>query len=157
MKRQNELREAKSIRSVHLWRYNYIRKALHILLNDSLIEMALYSDSAARDVCNFFAHPPTKGDEEFFDLVNRLPEISKQCPKPMDEYQAQMYKEDMESLGKLCYGSDSYFDDKRSDLEVAVDVHLEKWINIETTPLNGAEQGDARVLLSWLDKLHPAE
>ncbi len=155
-KQQRELAEAIAIRSVHFWRFNYIRKALDILLSDNIVKMALFTSSPVRDVCNFFAHPPGDANTESFDVVNRLPEFSKQCPHPMDEYQAEMYKGDMKKLGHLVYNSDKYYDEKRSDLESAIDNHLKSWINLENSPLEMPENADARILLTWLEKVRPS-
>ncbi|KLO04998.1 hypothetical protein SCHPADRAFT_896621 [Schizopora paradoxa] len=155
-KQERELAEAIAVRSVHLWRFNHIRKALEILLSDGIIKMALFVTSPVRDVCNFFAHPPGDANPESFDVVNRLPEFSKQCPKPMDEYQAEIYKADMNKLGQCVYNSDKYYDEKRDDLESAVDEYLKQWINFENSPLERPENADARILLTWLEQLQPS-
>ncbi len=75
----------------------------------------------------------------------------------MDELQAEMHKRDIKKLGQLVYNSDKYYDEKCSDLEHAVDKHLRHWINFDRLPLERPENGDARVLMSWLEHLQPTE
>ncbi len=125
-----KISEVTSIRSVHLWRFNVVMKALHIILNDNFIKLALFASSPARRTCNETIHIPNSASDGFSHTVGRLPEISKQTSHPMNEYEAEIYRRDAKILGEVMYNRDDYFQTNSADLEDVVDSHIKDWVNL---------------------------
>ncbi|KLO13757.1 hypothetical protein SCHPADRAFT_997080 [Schizopora paradoxa] len=152
-----KIAEVTAIRSVHLLRYNIIRKALSILLDDDLIKLSLLEDSDAQRVCDHYADDANALGRFYAHSLEGLPGAPDDTPMPMTEDQSKTYERDIRKIKEVLYESNAYFADARTELEISIDTYLKVWVRLGQTDSNVDMSADAGILLSWLDQLKPAE
>lgn len=150
-----KLRLSKKYCRVHERRFNYVRKALHILLNDNLIELALVKESDPRRVTNSIVHDEQDKKRFFKETVLLLGEISKQTKIRLTEAEIEAYKRDAGILGDVMYDSDDYFSKGESITEEALDQHLTRWFENPVVKNDVDPASDSNNILCWLDNLRP--
>ncbi len=152
---EQKLIDVTANQAVHLWRFNIIRKALFIALDDNLIELALFKTSRTRRKNNDFIHFPNNADVAFAGNLQLLPELTKDLPNPMTEEEADAYKRDIGNLSDMIYQRENYFQESRAEVENEMDTHLKKWVKFGQASTSEGINSDANVLLSWLNDLKP--
>ncbi|KLO06296.1 hypothetical protein SCHPADRAFT_946194 [Schizopora paradoxa] len=155
---ERDLDEVLANRAVHLWRFNIVRKALFILLDDNQIQLALFKTSKVRRLNNEFIHIPNKADEAFAVSLQQLPEVAKDIEDPLTEEEASRYQQDIASLSDMMYKHDNYFQESRDDIEKEMDEHMKIWVKHGgQVSAQNRINADALVLLSWLNEMNPLE
>ena len=169
---EDELKGCEDSRSSVLHEFNVLRKALNIVLDESLLQLAILGDSLLRKATNYFAHKKNDKSDIVLDALKWAQEVIEKAGMSDDadadaDAGAFDIQKETDKLVLLLYDSDDYFDKRDQTIELAVDNYLAV-VNegILAVPANHpADTGrrraqesrvsDFHILLQCLDTLYP--
>lgn len=125
------------------------------MLDDELIKLALFEESEARRVSDLILRKDPEHNLIFRNAVGLLGQMSKETSRKLSDDQIKSYERDARVLGDIVYSDDDYFGKGKSETEVALDVHLQKWFERPQVKNDGDPSSDPNNLLLWLERLNP--
>lgn len=144
------LREYERIKS----EFDTIRIGLHIMLDDTLLRIAILQESIIRTVTNSYAHKRPDNIEDFFNSAERVERLVEETNESLLNNVRDLNVE-TERLATIMFKSSDYYDQKCKDLEIKLDELVEYGFQAEDMRMGNVDP-DMVALVMRLEALQDA-